>query len=149
MKILKMFRGTGLAIPLILLHHTLLAQSPDFSKVPGVVITHSAAASGLYIGSPSIAVLPNGDYVASHDFFGPKSNEHVRATSRVYRSRDRGKTWVRVSEINGQFWSKLFVHRGKLYIMGTDRHHGNAIIRHSADGGESWTDPTDAGHGLL
>lgn len=149
MKILKMFRSTALAVSLILLHHTLLAQSPDFTQVPGVVITHSGAASGLYIGSPSIAILPNGDYVASHDFFGPKSNEHVRATSRVYRSRDKGKTWAQASEINGQFWSKLFVHRGKLYIMGTDRHHGNTIIRHSADGGDSWTDPTDAAHGLL
>lgn len=127
----------------------IFAQAPDLTQVPGTVITHSAASSGLYIGSPSIAVLPNGDYVASHDFFGPKSNEHVRATSRVYRSHDRGKSWKQISEINGQFWSKLFVHRGELYILGTDRHHGNMIIRHSTNGGETWTEPTDAAHGLL
>ncbi|WP_353721099.1 sialidase family protein [Dyadobacter sp. 676] len=125
------------------------AQSPDFTQVPGTVIAHSPAASGLYIGSPSIAILPNGDYVASHDFFGPKSNEHVRAISRVYRSRDRGKSWQQISEINGQFWSKLFVYQGKLYMLGTDRHHGNMIIRNSADYGRNWTEPTDDSHGLL
>jgi len=30
--------------------------------IPGVVIDHSPAASGLYIGSPSIAILTNGDF---------------------------------------------------------------------------------------
>jgi hypothetical protein len=134
---------------LILFVSPLFAQAPDLTQVPGTVITHSPASSGLYIGSPSIAILPNGDYVASHDFFGPKSNEHVRATSRVFRSRDRGKSWQQISEINGQFWSKLFVHREQLYLLGTDRHHGNMIIRHSANGGETWTEPTDASHGLL
>lgn len=127
----------------------LFAQTPDLTRVPGTVITHSPASSGRYIGSPSITILPNGDYVASQDFFGPNSNEHVRATSRVYRSRDRGKSWQQISEIDGQFWSKLFAHQGKLFILGTDRHHGNMIIRQSADGGESWTEPADSSHGLL
>jgi hypothetical protein len=125
------------------------AQTPDFSKVPGIIVTHSPASSGQYIGSPSIAVLPNGDYVASHDFFGPKSTEHVSAVSRVFRSSDKGKTWKQVSEIDGQFWSKLFVHRGTLYLMGTNRHHGNTIIRRSADAGATWTTPSDGQNGLL
>jgi len=43
------------------------------AKVPGIVVAYSPASSGKYIGSPSIAIMPNGDYVASHDFFGPKS----------------------------------------------------------------------------
>src|SRR5512137_2915330 len=68
------------------------AGTPDFSKVPGVVIDHSPASSGLYIGSPSIAVLPNGDYVASHDFFGPKSAEHQTSRSAVFRASDRGES---------------------------------------------------------
>lgn len=122
---------------------------PDFSRVPGVIIDYSPAASGLYIGSPSIAVLPNGDYVASHDFFGPKSNEHVSARSAVFRSADRGATWRRTAEIQGAFWSKLFVHRDALYFLGTDRHHGNAIIRRSTDGGTTWTEPTSPKTGLL
>ena len=77
------------------------AQSPPTARarsggerawagVPGVVIDHSPAASGLYIGSPGLAVLPNGDYLASHDLFGPKSREHECPTTRVFRSADRG-----------------------------------------------------------
>jgi hypothetical protein len=123
--------------------------APDLSRVPGVVIDYSPAASGLYLGSASLAVLPNGDYVASHDFFGPKSNEHVSARSAVFRSADRGATWRQVAVIQGAFWSKLFVHRGALYFLGTDRHHGNCLIRRSTDGGENWTLPVDRKSGLL
>lgn len=52
-----------------------VADAPAASKakesVPGVIIDHSPASSGRYVGSPSLAVLPDGTYVASHDFFGP------------------------------------------------------------------------------
>lgn len=121
----------------------------SFAQVPGVVVTHSPAASGLYIGSPSICILPNGDYLASHDLFGPKSNEFESPVSRIYSSSDKGKSWKQISEINGQFWSKLFVHRGKLFFMGTSKHHGNTIIRTSLDGGATWSNPTDDNNGLL
>ena len=63
------------------------------SKVPGIVIAHSPASSGLYIGSPSICILPDGSYLASHDLFGPASNEFVQPVSRIYRSVNKGKTW--------------------------------------------------------
>ncbi|NBB20754.1 exo-alpha-sialidase [Runella sp. CRIBMP] len=119
------------------------------AQVPGSVVAYSPAASGLYIGSPSICILSNGDYLASHDLFGPKSNEFERPNSRIYRSKDKGKTWTQISEINGQFWSKLFVHEKGLYFMGTSKHHGNTIIRKSTDGGVTWTEPTDGENGLL
>lgn len=122
---------------------------PRFDLVPGVVIDHSPASSGLYIGSPSLAVLPNGDYVASHDFFGPKSGEFKSARSVVFRSQNRGQSWQKISEIQGAFWSSLFVHRGVLYLLGPDRHHGNVLIRRSNDGGQTWTSPTNAATGLL
>jgi hypothetical protein len=118
-------------------------------QVPGVVIDHIPAATGVYIGSPSIAVLPDGRYVASHDHFGPKSTEHQQALTAVFRSDDRGLTWTRVSEVQGAFWSSLFVHRDALYLLGPDRHHGNILIRRSTDGGEHWTTPVDSKNGLL
>ena len=129
-----------------------LAQNrptPSSPPLPWPIIAHSPASSGLYIGSPSLAVLPGGDYVASHDFFGPASNEHRSARTRVYRSNDRGLTWRNVSEVQGGFWSSLFVHRGTLYLLGLDRHHGNIVIRRSEDGGATWTVPADSSTGLL
>jgi len=125
------------------------APKPDHSQVPGVVIDHSPAASGLYIGSPSIAILPDGAYVASHDFFGPKSTEHQSAVSAVFRSEDRGLSWQRVARIDGAFWSNLFVHQGRLYLLGVTRHHGLIVIRRSDDGARTWTEPKDADSGLL
>ena len=118
-------------------------------KVPGTVIDYSAADSGIYIGSPGLAVLPNGDYVASHDDFGTKTSEHEEATTHIFRSSDKGQTWRKIATIKGAFWSTLFVHRGALYLIGTTKHHGNAVIRRSNDGGATWTKPSDAKTGLL
>ena len=66
----------------------------DESKPPGVVIDHLPQSSGLYIGSPALAVLPNGSYVASHDIFsreeiGPYS---INDTTRVFGSSNKGAT---------------------------------------------------------
>lgn len=126
-----------------------LSPEERFTNVPGTVIHHQPAVTGRYIGSPGLAILPNGDYVASHDEFGPKSSEHTRAVSHIYRSSDRGQIWKRVATIDGAFWSTLFAHRGALYLLGTDRHHGNVVIRRSSDGGTTWTSPTSAASGLL
>lgn len=114
--------------------------------VPGVVINHSPASTRQYIGSPSIAVLPNGEYVASHDLFGPGSNED---RTLVYASADGSATWQKRAEIEGQFWSTLYVHQGCLYLMGTSRQEGFAVIRRSEDGGRTWTTPRDRTSGLL
>ena len=120
-----------------------------YLDVPGVVVDHLPAKEGVFVGSPSLAVLPDGNYVASHDCFGPGSTEHKKALTVLFRSPDRGRSWTRVSEIRGQFWSTLFVHRGFLYILGTDRHYGDVVIRRSGDAGITWTAPTNAACGLL
>ncbi|MBM3883124.1 MAG: exo-alpha-sialidase [Verrucomicrobia bacterium] len=117
--------------------------------VPGVVIDHSPQSSGLYIGSPGLTVLPGGDYLASHDFFGPQSKEHERATTVVFRSGDRGRSWGRVARIEGLFWASLFTHREAAYLLGTEKHHGRLVIRRSTDRGATWTEPQDARTGLL
>src|SRR5260221_12261516 len=59
-------------------------------KPPGVVIDHRAASTRQYVGSPSLAILADGDYVASHDWFGPGSTQNRTA---VFASRDHGQTW--------------------------------------------------------
>lgn len=114
--------------------------------VPGVVIDHVPKSSGVYFGSPSIAVWTNGDYVVTHDYFGPNSTKSKTA---VFISKDLGQTWTKSGELAGQFWSTLFEHRGALYLMGTSREYGAAIIRRSLDGGHNWTEPKDANSGLL
>jgi hypothetical protein len=126
-----------------------LLRAADPPRVPGVVIDHSPASSGIYIGSPSLAVLTNGDYVASHDEFGPKSAEHSRAVSHIFLSLDRGANWKKILTIDGAFWSTLFTHRGALYLLGPDKHYGNVLIRRSSDGGTTWTSPTNSATGLL
>lgn len=108
--------------------------------VPGVVVDYSPAKSKRYVGSPSLAILPNGDYVASHDEFG--SGMQKGSPTDLFRSTDRGQTWTRLPTVFGSSWSNLFVHRGALYLMGPRRGYGDLVIRRSTNGGESWTPPS-------
>lgn len=108
--------------------------------VPGVVIDHRLASSQVYVGSPSLAILPNGDYVAAHDDFGPRATK-TRFTS-LFRSTDRGQTWSRLPSVPDAAWSGLFVYRGALYLMGPNRGYGDFRIRRSDDGGATWTPPS-------
>lgn len=126
--------------------YMLLAALALSAPPPGVVISHSPAASKWYVGSPSLAVLPSGEYVASHDLFQAGDNGD---RTRIFISADRGRTWSTRTEIVGHWWGTLFVHRGHLYLMGVSKARGNAVIRRSTDGGKTWTDPADARTGLL
>jgi hypothetical protein len=116
------------------------------STVPGTIVTHSPASTEAYIGSPAIVVMPDGSYVASHDFFGPGTNFDEYA---VYRSTDRGSTWTKVAGFIGQWWSSLFLHRGDLYTIGVTCEYGYAVIRKSTDAGSIWTDACDGSSGIL
>ena len=115
-------------------------------NVPGVVIDHIPAETQRYIGSPSLAVLPDGTYVASHDVFGERSTYD---TTRVFRSKDRGDSWTNLCDIKGQFWSGLFTHKDVLYLMGTTRQYGSVSVRKSEDGGITWSAPENDKTGLL
>lgn len=124
-------------------------NSQPVKKVPGTVVDYIPASSKTFIGSPSLCLLPDGTYIASHDHFGPATSEHQKALTFIFKSEDRGKSWEKISEISGQFWSNLFFHRNALYIMGTFCHHGNFIIRRSSDKGVTWSEPTGSTTGLL
>ena len=58
-------------------------------EVPGVIIDRSPDFARVYIGSPSIATIPDASYVASHDWFGPGTSNNRTA---VFGSSNRGKT---------------------------------------------------------
>lgn len=119
---------------------------PDNPPVPGVVIDTTPDPMNVYIGCPGIAVLPDGAYVASHSFFGRGTTNNAMA---VFSSKDRGATWTKLADVDGQWWSSLFLHNDALYLMGTSGLYGNAVIRRSTDGGRTWTTPVDAKSGLL
>ncbi len=121
--------------------------------VPGTIIHHVPAATRNYIGCPSIVVLPSGEYISSHSYFGHGA---TNSDSFIYRSANRGATWERIADIHGQIWSKLFLHHGALYIIGTDhcdryggRLNGKIVIRKSDDDGRNWSEVTGTRQGLL
>jgi hypothetical protein len=116
--------------------------SQDQDALGGVVIAQlSTGDVTRFIGSPSIVILEDGTYLASHDFFTDDSPQTYE--TRVFRSMDRGQSWVGVSTVNNLGWATLFTHGGLVYIMGTNR-EGNNVIRHSTNQGNSW----GAGHGI-
>ena len=51
-----------------------LANEVSDPNIIGTVIDHIPVSTRSYVGSPSIAIMPDGVYVATHDFFGPGSS---------------------------------------------------------------------------
>lgn len=143
----KLYLTSILYVSSLIVSFTAFSQS--IPEPPGIVIDYMSKETGKYIGSPSVCILPDGTYIASHDEFGPKSKEFASAQTRIFSSIDKGKTWKQIASIDGQFWSNLFVNKGNLYIMGTNKHHGNFIIRKSSDNGYTWTIPYSKTTGLL
>ncbi len=124
-----------------------MAAAMPLGPPPGIVIARSPDPERAYIGTPAIAILPDGTYVAAHDFFG--KNPALTDTTQVFRSPDRGATWEQIATIRGQAWFSLFVHRGALYLHGTASRYGDLTIRRSVDGGRTWTEPRDEKTGRL
>lgn len=116
---------------------------------PGVIVAHSPKSTEIYLGSPSICILDNGNYVASCNLNSTNPPYSTNPETWIYRSSDKGKTWEKISQLVNQYYSQLFVHRGALYILGTSKHAGAIIIRKSLDNGSTWTNPVDANTGIL
>ncbi len=132
----------------IVLSPTLTAEAAPLESAnpPGTVIDYQAVSTQAFVGSPSIAILSDGTYVASHDIFGPGTGQDV---TEIFRSSNRGATWQPAARLKGQFWSSLFVHQGALYLLGTSREFGQIAIRRSIDGGATWTSPRNSESGML
>lgn len=71
-------------------------------KVLGIVTEHLSKDSKKYIGSPSIVILNSGEYIVSHDIYGPNSNEFINPITQIFKSSE-GRTWNKISEIKGAF----------------------------------------------
>lgn len=132
--------------------YTLLPKGalPFQNTVPGVVIEHSPAHTGRYVaGSPAILVLDDGTYLAKGDHYGPAVGESELVA--VFHSKDKGKTWTKITEVEGMTWASLFKLNGAIYMLGTSAGHkkGHAIIMKSQDQGKTWTRPTNSSNGLI
>lgn len=135
------------ALPVLLVSARAEPAAPAWPPPPGNVVAVSPEPATDFLGSPSIVTLPDGTYLAAHDFFG--RNARRLHSARVFASRDRGVTWSQVGAMTDQFWPMLFMHRGGLYLIGTSKEYGDIVIRRSTDGGHTWTVPTDEKNGLL
>lgn len=124
-----------------------LQAGPAWPPPPGVVVAASPAPRTDFLGSPSLAILPDGNYVASHDFFGADARQ--LHSTRVFGSSDRGASWTELARLKRQFWSTLFVLRGSLYLIGTEGEYQDIVIRRSDDGGHNWTTPRDDHDGRI
>ncbi len=144
-----------LVLALMLPHCT--CETPDPARASGVALGHQPAPSLLelalrrdqYVGSPSITLLPDGAYIASHDVFGRGSSQDTSGITKIYRSTDRGNHWTQTAVLDGQFWSTVFAHNGALFVFGYAHRSGNIVIRKSLDGGFTWTTPDNDTTGLL
>jgi hypothetical protein len=120
----------------------------DSNEIPGTVIYHHDSDLKIYVGSPSILILPDGTYLASHDIFGRDDSPEENKTH-IYRSENRGRSWKKITVIDNQFWSNFFYHNRAIYLMGASRKFGYCIIRKSIDGGFTWTTPVDDKSGII
>lgn len=79
------YKNIYLLILLILSSISVFAQL----SFPGTVIAQSAKPTSVYHFSPSITIMNDGSYIASHDWGG----KELGATySSIYRSTDQGET---------------------------------------------------------
>ncbi|MBE6598404.1 MAG: hypothetical protein E7638_03055 [Ruminococcaceae bacterium] len=94
--------------------------------------------SGRALCSPSLIKLPSGKLLASMDVYkggGPNN------LSLLFKSCDRGETWHYICDLYPLFWGKLFLHGGRLYMIGCSAEFGDMVIGASDDEGETWTAP--------
>lgn len=121
----------------------------DFSHINGSVIAYSSPSSKVFLGSPSIIILPDGTYIASHDIFGKNWKEKNGTSVMIYQSKDKGKTWQWLSRVNGQNWNFLWYHNNAIYLIGCLFPENGFAVRKSVDGGKTWTIPDNDKSGLI
>ena len=96
------------------------------------------AFSGRYLCSPSMVRLPGGALLASMDLYEANAPQNLTL---IFRSDDDGETWHYVSELMPCFWGRLFVNRGRLYMLACSTEYGDLLIGASDDEGKTFSAP--------
>lgn len=113
--------------------------------VPGRVVNYLHpedelyAFSGRSLCSPSLILLPSGALLASMDLYAPGGPQNLTL---LFRSDDRGRNWRYVTDLFPCYWGTLFLHGGRLYMLGCSTEYGDVLIGASDDEGTTWTPPT-------
>ena len=94
--------------------------------------------SGRFLCSPGLCLLPSGKLLASMDVFDHGAAQNLTL---IFESIDNGNNWQYLTELRPCFWGKLFVHRGRLYMLGMSCEYGDMLIGVSDDEGRTWTPP--------
>jgi hypothetical protein len=112
---------------------------------PGTVVNYVHpednvyAFSGHALCSPSFVRLPDGGLLSSMDLYTGDAPQNL---SLIFRSDDDGRTWHYVCDLFPCFWGRLFLHRGRLFMLACSTEFGDLLIGESADGGRTWGAPT-------
>lgn len=102
--------------------------------------------SGYSPASPSMVKLPSGAILTSLDVYKGGFPQNL---SMVFRSDDEGKTWRWQCDVYPCFWGTLFLHRGRLYLLGLSTEYGDVLIAESRDEGRSWNTPVPLFRGSI
>jgi len=154
-------RGTGngsrffrwqsifLAINLLFIACPTFVFAQSHAAAPGVIINEIPTPqyffwNAVYVSDPSLLVLSNGDYLASHAQFGNGANSSSSGLTQVFRSSDQGQTWTKVNggnSLSGILRGSLFEHAGAVYLIGSnhDSSGSNGVIMRSDDFGDTWS----------
>jgi hypothetical protein len=101
----------------------------------------------VFTTSPSIAVLPDGDYLIAFNLFGPglAPPASESGTTLLFRSGDKGATWTETpsSPLRDMKRGSLFVHDVAVFLLGYQSDSGPPRIMKSVDGGLTWTKPVE------
>ena len=100
--------------------------------------------SGRYLCGPSLVRTPGGRLIAGMDLFGKGMAQNLII---LYASDDDGKNWHYLCDLYPFYWGSLFVHRGRIYMLGITTEYGNIQLSCSEDEGESWSAPTTLFYG--
>ncbi|MCQ2184995.1 MAG: leucine-rich repeat protein, partial [Bacteroidales bacterium] len=103
----------------------------DCPKPPVTIIDKASELRTITINHPNIVILPDGSYLAAQTC--------GNISTSIYRSTDRGLTWMNFGVVPGEFhYGGLCPIGTAVYYLGTDSAGGNIVIMCSRDNGKTW-----------